>query len=309
MIQSMTTREEQKRRDIQRLRPIDDAFFELLAMEPGVCEEILQTVLEDRTITVQDIVVQSSKRNLYGRSVRLDALCTLGSGKKVNIEVQRADHDDHLRRARFNASSITVKDSEPGERFADLTDLYIVYISEKDFIGRHKTVYHMDKVWRETGATADDGLYELFVNAGVDDGTRVSELMKCFMAEEVHHPAFPQISKAVHRLKETEGGIKIMNEVLEKYYIEGKEEGREEGKAEGRAEGRAEGKAEGRAEGKAEGRAEGRAEGKAVGRQEGQQKLFRLLIQMNAAGETADIQTLSVDQEELERLYRKYGIE
>ena len=50
---------------------------------------MLRTILEDPALTVEDVIVQSSERNLFGRSVRLDALCTLGSGTLVNIEVQR----------------------------------------------------------------------------------------------------------------------------------------------------------------------------------------------------------------------------
>ena len=45
-------------------------------------------------------IVQSSERNLYGRSVRLDALCILGNGKKCNVEVQRSNKDHHLKRVR-----------------------------------------------------------------------------------------------------------------------------------------------------------------------------------------------------------------
>ncbi|MCR4745829.1 MAG: hypothetical protein K5894_11475, partial [Lachnospiraceae bacterium] len=60
--------------------------------------------------------------------------CILGNGVLVNIEVQRADNDDHLRRVRFNASSITVKDSNTGEKFENVKDVYVVYISENDFL-------------------------------------------------------------------------------------------------------------------------------------------------------------------------------
>lgn len=79
----------------------DDAFFEGLAQDPKVCEEILQVILEDSELQVEDALVKSSERNLYGRSVRLDALCTLGNGTKCNIEIQRSDNDNHLKRARF----------------------------------------------------------------------------------------------------------------------------------------------------------------------------------------------------------------
>ncbi len=96
----MATAEEKIAR-VKDFRLIDDVFFEVFAEDKAACEEILRTILEDDGLTVIDVVVQSSERNLYGRSVRLDALCTLGNGEKANIEVQRADNDDHFRRVRF----------------------------------------------------------------------------------------------------------------------------------------------------------------------------------------------------------------
>ena len=83
---------------IKELRPIDDIFFEVLASKPAVCQEMLRTILEDPGLIVEKCIVQNSQRNLYGRSVRLDALCILGSGERVNIEVQRSDDNDHFRR-------------------------------------------------------------------------------------------------------------------------------------------------------------------------------------------------------------------
>ena len=129
----MTAKEKLER--VKDFRLIDDVFFEVFAQDKEACQEILRAILEDDELIVTSVVVQSSERNLYGRSVRLDALCTMGDGTKCNIEVQRADNDDHFRRVRFNASSITVKNSEPGEYFEDILDLYMVYISENDFIG------------------------------------------------------------------------------------------------------------------------------------------------------------------------------
>ena len=63
-----------------------------------------------------------------------------------------------------------------------------------------------------------------------------------------------------------------------------------------------------RKDGIREGRAEGRTEGRIEGRAEGQNSLLRLLVLMDKAGEPVDVVKLSTDKEELERLYRKYGI-
>ncbi len=59
-------------------------FFEVLADDIGVCQEMLRIILEDEKLIVKRRYrTEQCERNLYGRSVRLDALCILGNGKKV----------------------------------------------------------------------------------------------------------------------------------------------------------------------------------------------------------------------------------
>lgn len=227
---------EEKRSRVENFRVIDDVFFECLAQDIEVDTEILRTLLEDPKLEVIDVVVQSDQRNLYGRSVRLDALCTLGDGTLCNIEVQRSDKDDHMRRARFNASSITVKESEPGDLFKDVKEVYVVYISEFDFIKGGKTIYHIDKVIRETGEKIDDGLHEIFVNTAINDESDISDLMSCFTKKYVEDPKFPKLSARVSELKTTEGGLATMCTIMEGYMEKSRAEGRTEGRAEERIE-------------------------------------------------------------------------
>lgn len=211
----MTT--EEKLEKVRLLRPIDDVLFEVLASKPGVCEEILRTIMCDPKLVVNDVIVQSSERNIYGKSVRLDALCVLGNKTKCNIEVQRADTDDHLRRARFNAASITVKDSNAGDHYENVLDVYIVYISQSDILHGEKTIYHIDKVIRENGEVIDDGEHEIFVNTAVNDESDIADLMACFMKPEFNDPKFPVLSSAMKDLKSTEGGISAVCEVMQYY--------------------------------------------------------------------------------------------
>lgn len=217
---------EEKIQRIKDFRPIDDVFFELLAENPAVCEEIIRTILEDEDLVVLDTITQSSKRNLYGRSVRLDALCILGNGTRCNIEVQRSDEDDHLRRVRFNASSITVRDSDAGECFRDVKEVYIIYISQFDLFGLGKVVYHVEPCILETGMAIDNGEHQIYVNTAVKDESKISALMDCFLKKEVNHPSFPALSEEVKRIKTTQGGLWSMCELMEKYMDEAKQEGR-----------------------------------------------------------------------------------
>ena len=208
---------EEKIEQVKNFRPIDDTFFEVLADDIGVCQEMLRIILEDEKLIVKDVIVQSSERNLYGRSVRLDALCILGNGKKCNVEVQRSNKDHHLKRVRFNASVIMVRDSQTDDKFEETIDLIVVYISEFDIFKRGRVIYHVDSVIRETQEKVDDGLERVFVNTAVKDGTTISEYMDCFLQKEIDNAKFPKLTNRVHYLKHEEGGVQKMCEVMEQY--------------------------------------------------------------------------------------------
>jgi len=224
---------EEKQERVKDLRPIDDVFFEVFADDKEVMQEILQTILEDDGLIVLDVVVQSSKRNLYGRSVRLDALCVLSNGVKVNVEVQRSDKDNHVKRVGFNASVITARESNPGDHYDDTLELYKVYITEFDIFRKRKTIYHVENIIEETGDFIDDGLHRVFVNAEVDDGTPIASLMSCFTKKLVNNPRFPKVSERIKELKTTEVGRNAVCAVMEVYEKKAWEEGLEEGREEG----------------------------------------------------------------------------
>ena len=200
-----------------------------------VTKKSIQTVLKN--IEGFYIINIDHLENLYGRSVRLDALCILGNGKKCNVEVQRSNKDHHLKRVRFNASVITVRDSQTDDKFEETIDLIVVYISEFDIFKRGRVIYHVDSVIRETQEKVDDGLERVFVNTAVKDGTTISEYMDCFLQKEIDNAKFPKLTNRVHYLKHEEGGVNAVCEIMRKYseevaekaYQQGEEAGKEIG--------------------------------------------------------------------------------
>ena len=202
---------------VQKLRPIDNAFFPVLGQDPGVMEEILRVILNDDTLTVEKVIAEYTLPNLPGRGVRLDSFCETGDGHRINVEVQKADDDDHIRRCRYNAAGMTWKEAEKGTRFKDLPDVCVVYITEHDFLHGGRTVYHVDKILRENGSIIDDGSSVIYVNTAVNDGSAISDLMRCFMQKTVNDPRFPRLSEKVHQYKNTEKGAAEMCEELERY--------------------------------------------------------------------------------------------
>ena len=203
---------------------MDDGLFEKIAEDPSVCEEMLRIMLDDNDLTVVHVIPQNSIKNLQGRSVRLDALCVNGNGNYFNIEVQKANNDDHLRRVRYNASSITANITSPGDKFKDIPDVYIIYISKFDMFANDKTIYHIDSVIRETGVVVDNGLHEVYINATIDDGTVLAEMMKYFVDSQGINQKFPKLSERTMYFKESKEGVNIMSTLLEDYIKEAAKE-------------------------------------------------------------------------------------
>ena len=86
---------------------------------------------------------------------------------------------------------------------------------------------------RETGKVVSDGLEEVFVNTTIDDGTEISDLMRCFLQASVANEKFPELSRRMDELKNTEEGVSCMCAVIEKYYGEDIEKAKEEAWAQG----------------------------------------------------------------------------
>ena len=114
---------------VRRLRPIDDTFFRVIAADKEACEEMLRTFLDDDELEVLEVMPQKTITSLH-REVVLDVLCRLGNGKIVNMEVQKDNKNDDIRRTRYHLSTITANLTPKGCEFKDIPDVTIVYISE-----------------------------------------------------------------------------------------------------------------------------------------------------------------------------------
>ena len=224
-------------RDVGKLRPIDDLMFRVMARDLAFCRELLGVLLQDPGLEVVKSTPQSAVTNTRGRSAVLDALCELSDGRLVDVEVQRADKGDLQRRARYYASLVTADRTRPGTPFEDVPDVCVVLVCEFDPLRAGCPLYHVDRVVRETGESADNGLEEVYVNALARDGSEVSALMRVLTeAEAYDEERFPETSRVKRRLRETEEGRKDMGSVIEEIRAECIAEGKAEGIAEGKLE-------------------------------------------------------------------------
>lgn len=167
-------------------------------------------------------------QNLQGRSVILDAKCILGNGKFINIEVQKADDDNHQKRVRYNGAVLTTNVTDAGVKFEKVPDVCVVFISKFDVFNSSHVVYNIDRVVRQTGEVVNNGFEEIYVSACVRDDSDVSELMDIFTNDSSYNvDKYPVTSSIKKRYKETEEGNKIMCAIMEKIERDGRKEERE----------------------------------------------------------------------------------
>ena len=128
----MQTYEEQKA-FVSKLNVIDDVFFQKMAEDREVAEEILRIILEKPKLKVIDSKVQRFLRNIGAHSVVLDLICKDEDHSIINCEVQKEDDDDHQRRVRFNRSNIDTIFVEKGLDYKELPDVYTTSGGEISF--------------------------------------------------------------------------------------------------------------------------------------------------------------------------------
>ena len=232
------------------LNPIDDLMFSKMAESKEFCEEILRVILDDDKLIVTENIPQCKVENLHGRSIIMDAKCVTGDGRHINIEVQKADNDDHLRRVRYNGSVLTTNITETGTKFEFVPDVCVIFISAFDMFRSGLPLYHVKKVVMETGQVVEDGLTEIYANAVIDNGSKFSKLMKVFTENDTYNTDdFPVTSEIKARFKFDEGGAIKMDETLQRWKEEWISEGEARGEKRGEERGEKRGEKRGRREG------------------------------------------------------------
>ncbi len=225
----MLTTMEEKKAYVQKFNVFDDTFFEMVAKDKEAVEDILRIILHDPELVVAQLITQDSVKNLYGKSVRLDALCVTGDGKTINVEIQKGDNDNHAKRVRYNASCITANVSEPGENYENINDVYVVYISKFDVFRRKRRLYYVERSFHDNGeiVSVDDGEHFIYVNASNDviaeaEDADVAELMEFFKNSQGQNEKFHRLTNRVYDLKNNESEVNAMCKLVEDYANEQK---------------------------------------------------------------------------------------
>ncbi len=216
----LTTEEQKHLEDLQRLRglrPIDDDFMRCLFKDNiPLAELVLRIITGKQDLTITDCQTQKDMKRLAGaRSICLDAYGTDSTGKKYDLEIQRADKGADPHRARYHSSVMDVENLDAGQEFCELPDTYTIFIVEKDFYGIGKPVYSIERINLDTGKPFEDGEHILYVNGEYRGASDIGKLMHDFNCTDANDMNFELIAERTRYLKENPKGVSEMCKVIE----------------------------------------------------------------------------------------------
>ena len=215
--------------EARSLNLLSNTFMTVALEDKLACQHVLRIVTRIEDLVVKEVRTQYRISKIASHDAVLDVLAEDGEKRIYNIEIQKSEAVDHARRTRFYGAMIDSEYLVKGKDYDQLPEVHILYISEMDLWKAGKTMYEVEKRFKGTKITYEDGIHVTYVNAEIEDGTEVSQLMKYFKTTDPEDMSQGELSKRIHFLKCEEGGLKVMCEMSEKWIEEGREEGRAEG--------------------------------------------------------------------------------
>lgn len=212
--------EEQHRKyqsKIQKFCLMDDAFMSKVFEDKKCTELVLRIILDRDDLVVDHVNCQLDIKNLHGRSIRTDILAHDSKNVIYNIEVQNDDAGADPKRARYNSSLLDANITEAGDKYSQLKETYIIFITKNDVLGKGKF---------------KDEAHIIYVNSSIQDETKLGKLMQDFWCKRGEDMNYDVLAERVSFFKEKKEGVNEMCEILDEVKEEGKNEGRLEGRLE-----------------------------------------------------------------------------
>lgn len=230
-------REKRHQEDLERLRsfrPIDDTFMRGLFKDNlPLAELVLRIITGKKDLTLLKCETQADLKRVTGaRSICLDAYAEDSTGKKYDMEVQRSDNGADPHRARYHSSVMDVENLDEKQDYRDLPDTYVIFITEKDYYKAGKPMYVIQNMNLTLNQPFEDGTHILYVNGEYRGDSDLGKLMHDFNCTDAEDMYFDLLAEKTRYLKENPKGVnemcKVMEDLRNESYAEGREEGREE---------------------------------------------------------------------------------
>lgn len=200
---------------------LDDDFMTIVFdRNIEATELVLNIVLGRNNLKVIEVVAQREYKNPVtgGRSIKLDICAEDSYGKVYDIEVQNDDAGADIHRARFYSSMLDTRMLKEKQKFKEIHDSYVIFITKNDYMRMGLPMYHVERTVQEAGTLFGDGSHIIYVNGSYkDDGDPVGKLMHDFRCTSAADMFYQELANPVRHFKETEGGQIQMCKAMEEY--------------------------------------------------------------------------------------------
>lgn len=204
---------------VDKLCLFDDDFMSLVFdRNIEATEYLLNTIFERSDMKVIEVVGQREYKNpvVGGRCITIDIYAVDSTGKVYDIEVQRADSGAVPQRARFHSAMVDTRMLKEKEKFKEIKDSYVIFITQNDVMKGDLPLYHVERVVKEQNRDFGDGSHIIYVNGAYkNDDTEIGRLVHdfgCVRAADMYNEI---LKKQVHYFKETEGGREVVCQIVE----------------------------------------------------------------------------------------------
>ena len=234
------------KRQLQELTIKDNFMFGAVMADEENCRGLLELVLG---IPIKTVKVSREKSIVYHpeyKGVRLDVYAEDEQHTHYDVEMQVARERELGRRSRYYHSQIDMEMMLSGKDYAELSNVYVIFICDFDPFGEKKYRYTFQNLCLENRELhLKDGGTTVFLNTRGENREDVPEALVRFLdfvradAEEstkdFNDVFILRLQDTIRRIKnsrEMEERFMLLKEVLKEERAEGKVEGKAEGKAE-----------------------------------------------------------------------------
>jgi hypothetical protein len=206
--------------DLQRLRgfrPMDDDFMRAMFKKNiPLAQLVLRIITGKKNLLITNCETQADMKRVTGaRTICLDAYGTDDSGKKYDLEIQRADRGADLHRARYHSSVMDIENLDAGQDFKELPDTFTIFITESDFFGKGEPIYLIQRMNVTTGEPANDGALTIYVNGEYRGENEIGYLMHDFNCTDSADMHYELMADRTRYLKESPKGVSEMCKMME----------------------------------------------------------------------------------------------
>lgn len=212
--------------EIQELNLTSDLLASVVFEDIVAVQDMLRILTGISDLKVLRVEPQRSYRNLYGHGSVLDVWAEDRKNVQYNIEIQIAENEDHLKRSRFIQSRIDSRSLGSGMSYDELPDLYLIFITAKDFLHVKTGLTKIVRMIKGTDRQVENGVHEIYANleypAEEEEITRLLRFIKDTNDPNISKDGFTNLSNRVDYLKSETGGAANMCELLERAVSEGR---------------------------------------------------------------------------------------